>query len=1009
MLSAATNGRRLCGRYTLIERLGAGGQGEVWRARDESRGFDLALKVLSPSLVRSEAAWMALEREYEVANKLDHPSILKVHPPQRDAETAVLPMEIATGGDLRRLRGTSYLEIVPVLIEIAQALEHAHDRAIVHRDLKPSNVLFDSRGRVRLADFGVAAGTALSSQRDAIRSGMSPFTASPEQLRGEPPAISDDVYGLGALAYELLSGYPPYYPKFDLKRVLEEPVPEIRPVHQAPPRLLGLVMAMLAKRPNLRPHTMQDVLDDLDATLNDTLTFDFDEESAQSENADVDDSPPAVLADDDEDEEFFEPITPQPRAVVPPPSAPPASTTSPAQPTPAAPPPSASPRTSVPDRAARDPAATQPTRAPAPAPSRSPAGSAAAARASLDAQQAAIAAERAALERAAAALSAGPTFSMEAAAGVGSLDDTLTSAQRSGGDRRQRREGSISDRGSSDRSSYSRTASEPSASAFDVSSDIQSNSPSFGASTFDNIKVGNVPSLMRLEKERPRRWPYALIVFVLGAAAVTVFYWLPQFAEKNVRFETPPVADAPTDSTQPAPSTPDSIRNPPSDSSGAPSVAQSADDAAPLDNRPTENVTAPEAAPATAETDVVGKMNQARADFDQKLAALDAREAGVWGGKEYSDAKARSAEAKGARDAGDPPLAVTRLQEGISLLNAVESRVPAALATQLAAGDRAMELGNASAATQAYQLATQIDPRDTKAREGLRRAQNLDRVLPLLADAANAESAKNFTRAAKAYNDVLALEPNNARARAGITRTSSASGADSYEKAIGTGFAALSAGRLDEARSAFGQALAIRKNGREAADGLNRVTAAQNARGYSAVRLRATTLETEERWGEALDEYEAVLRNDASLVFAQQGRQRAAMRKDLSDRLQFLIDDPQRLAAPAVRSEALRLLDLADAQNPAGPVLRSQAARLQILLPEFDKPVRLALESDNTTQVAIQRVGSFGTFSRREIELKPGRYTVVGTRAGYRDVRRDVTIAPGQDVQIISVRCLEPI
>jgi len=91
-------------------------------------------------------------------------------------------------------------------------------------------------------------------------------------------------------------------------------------------------------------------------------------------------------------------------------------------------------------------------------------------------------------------------------------------------------------------------------------------------------------------------------------------------------------------------------------------------------------------------------------------------------------------------------------------------------------------------------------------------------------------------------------------------------------------------------------------------------------------------------------------------------------------------------------------------------VLRSQIARAQILLPQFDKPVRLALVSDNATQVAIQRVGEFGSFSRREIELKPGKYTVVGTRAGYRDVRRDVTIAPGNnEVQTISVSCVEPI
>jgi tetratricopeptide (TPR) repeat protein len=501
---------------------------------------------------------------------------------------------------------------------------------------------------------------------------------------------------------------------------------------------------------------------------------------------------------------------------------------------------------------------------------------------------------------------------------------------------------------------------------------------------------------------RQRRWVSALLILLVGIAAVGAFFVLPEMAEKT-KVESPAVASAPIND-----STAGSSVSPPT--SETPSAAPpTANNAPPLDNRPTESVSAPEAAPAVAESDVVQKMNQARADFDDKLAALDARAAGVWGSKEYADAKARSAEANGARDAGDPALAATRLQEGLRLLGVVESKAPRALEAQLTAGDRALETGNAESAKQAYQFATRIDSRNQRAAEGLKRAQNLDRVLPLLADASNAESAKNFTRAAKAYNDVLAIEPNNAKARAGLTRTSSASGVDSYEKAIGTGFAALSAGRLQKAQSAFGQALAIRQNGREAQDGLSRVNAALRAQGYSAVRLRASSLETEERWGEALDEYEAVLKNDPSLVFAQQGRQRAAMRKDLSDRLQFLIDDPQRLAAPAVRSEASRLLDLADAQSPSGPVLRSQVSRLNILLPEFDKPVRLALESDNTTQVAIQRVGSFGTFARREIELKPGKYTVVGTRAGYRDVRRDVMIAPGQDVQIINIRCVEPI
>ncbi len=79
------------------------------------------------------------------------------------------------------------------------------------------------------------------------------------------------------------------------------------------------------------------------------------------------------------------------------------------------------------------------------------------------------------------------------------------------------------------------------------------------------------------------------------------------------------------------------------------------------------------------------------------------------------------------------------------------------------------------------------------------------------------------------------------------------------------------------------------------------------------------------------------------------------------------------------------LIKRAAGADPSGPVLRSQIARLQILLPEFDVPVRLELVSDNATQVQIQRVGTFGTFSKREIELKPGKYTVVGTRPGFRD------------------------
>ncbi len=213
---------------------------------------------------------------------------------------------------------------------------------------------------------------------------------------------------------------------------------------------------------------------------------------------------------------------------------------------------------------------------------------------------------------------------------------------------------------------------------------------------------------------------------------------------------------------------------------------------------------------------------------------------------------------------------------------------------------------------------------------------------------------------------------------------------------------------MDEAHDSFEKARNFKGNGAEAAEGLRRVGAVLAARGFATTRQHAAQLEAQERWDDATQEYEAALKTDPSLLFAQQGKARASARAELSNRLQDLIDRPERLASPPVRDEARTLLETARSQTSTGPVLRSQIARLEILLPDFDKPVRLSLLSDNATQVAIPSIGAFGTFARREINLKPGKYTVIGTRNGFRDVRRDITVAPGQTATV-SITCSEPI
>ncbi len=267
------------GRYSLIERLGVGGQSEVWRAFDSAADVWLALKILAPGAARSPRAWATLEREYAVCAQLRHPGILRVLPPERVDGCAVLPMELADGGDLSRLCGKGYMEIVPVLLQVANALQYAHEHGVVHRDLKPANVLFDSSGEAKLADFGVAAVlSGVATEQVGVRtSAGSPFTASPGQLRGEPAAVADDIYGFGALAYELLAGHPPYYPNFDAAQIQSGPVPQLEPIRAAPAQLVELVMRMLSAWPSERPQSMHQVAAELEASLRATLALDLTE------------------------------------------------------------------------------------------------------------------------------------------------------------------------------------------------------------------------------------------------------------------------------------------------------------------------------------------------------------------------------------------------------------------------------------------------------------------------------------------------------------------------------------------------------------------------------------------------------------------------------------------------------------------------------------------------------------------------------------------------------------
>jgi tetratricopeptide (TPR) repeat protein len=166
-------------------------------------------------------------------------------------------------------------------------------------------------------------------------------------------------------------------------------------------------------------------------------------------------------------------------------------------------------------------------------------------------------------------------------------------------------------------------------------------------------------------------------------------------------------------------------------------------------------------------------------------------------------------------------------------------------------------------------------------------------------------------------------------------------------------------------------------------------------------------LEAKEEWSAALAEYEAALAVDPHVTFALEGKDRATGRAALSDGLDFHARNAGRLSTDGVAREAEALLERARGVAPAGPRLRDQVTAVEKALAGARTPVAVVIESDGLTVVALSRFGRLGTLTRRILELRPGEYTAIGSRRGFRDVRRRFKVGPGPGTAPIVVRCEE--
>lgn len=264
-------------RYEVIERVGLGGMAEVYRARDELLGREVAVKVLNDKLSGDKSFVERFRREAQAAANLSHPNIVSLYDYGSDEGANFIVMELIDGRGLERIiadEGPLLPErAAEMASDVARALERAHATGLVHRDIKPSNIMITSYGQTKVTDFGIARAVGDSDQT-MTQTGMVIGTASylsPEQAQGNPVDARSDVYALGCVLYEMLTGEPPFKGDTPLsiayKHVREDPTTPSSVNPDVPAGLDAIVMKALAKNADNRYQTAREMQEDLQRFL----------------------------------------------------------------------------------------------------------------------------------------------------------------------------------------------------------------------------------------------------------------------------------------------------------------------------------------------------------------------------------------------------------------------------------------------------------------------------------------------------------------------------------------------------------------------------------------------------------------------------------------------------------------------------------------------------------------------------------------------------------------------
>jgi tetratricopeptide (TPR) repeat protein len=396
-------------------------------------------------------------------------------------------------------------------------------------------------------------------------------------------------------------------------------------------------------------------------------------------------------------------------------------------------------------------------------------------------------------------------------------------------------------------------------------------------------------------------------------------------------------------------------------------------------------------------------------DWLKIQAKMEAENVAVWGGAMYESALALSAHGDTLFKENKFLAAQDAYQNALKILIKLESDKENIFQQAMEHGTAALAANKSQEATKAFQLALAVQPLNQTAEEQLRRAQNLDQVLKLYELGKLREAADDLIAAKQYYHESASLDPFFIPAGSALQSVDNKLADIYFQETISLFLEALNDNNIFLAQTELNKAALLRPGDPAVINGQKQLETAIISQKLLALQKKAEKLSSGEQWQEVIQTCKQALAILPSAGFALECLERGNHLLDLNNKISAIVSQPTRLQTDDVLSNAEQTLAWARSISDPGPLLLQKIAQLAKLIAKAKISVSVTLHSDNLTEVVIYHIGRFGRFQQKQLALRPGVYTIVGSRPGFRDVRIQLQVDPDQASTSVTIRCEEAI